>query len=206
MRPKIKVCGIGTQADARAAVRLGVDAVGLVLAKSPRRVDPERARKICLSLPPFVNTVGVFVDEDATVVKEIAAFCGLHWVQLHGKESPEYCRRLGLRVLKAVRVRNETDIAQLDAYAECADGFVLDSYVPGKAGGTGQTFDWALARGAAGYGPIILSGGLKPENVGAAVTQVLPYGVDVSSGVESAPGIKDHEKIRRFVEQVRNTK
>ena len=204
MIPKIKICGIGNEADAQVAGRLGVDALGFVFARSPRRVDPERVRKICLSLPPFINTVGVFVDEDPSMVREVADFCGLQWVQLHGKESPGYCRQLGLRVLKAFRIRNEAGIGELDAYRGCAAGFVLDTYVQGKAGGTGKTFEWRLAEEALTYGPVILSGGLTPANVRQAVEQVRPYGVDVSSGVESAPGVKDHDKMKQFVQQVRN--
>ena len=203
MIPRIKICGITNEADAQAAVRLGVDALGFVLAPSPRRVDPERVRKICLSLPPFMNTVGVFVDEELKTVEEIVSFCRLNWVQLHGGESPVYCRSLGLPILKAFRIRDVGDIENLDGYRDYVDGFVLDAYVPGKVGGTGKTFDWTLAEGAAVHGSIVLSGGLTPENVKAAVEQVRPYGVDVSSGVESAPGVKNHEKMKRFVGEVR---
>jgi phosphoribosylanthranilate isomerase len=205
MTPRIKICGIGNQADARVAAGLGVDALGFVFAESPRRVDPEVVRKICLALPPFISKVGVFVDEDAARVSEIARFCRLDCVQLHGNESPQYCQTLDLPVLKAFRVRDEVTLSQLTHYRDCVQGFVLDTYVSGKAGGTGQPFDWRLARGAEEWGPVILSGGLSAENVARAVEQVRPYGVDVSSGVESAPAVKDRDKMRRFVESVRMT-
>jgi len=194
---------MGSETDALVAARLGVDAVGFVMASSPRRMAPERVREICLALPPFVSRVGVFVNEDAVVVRQTVEFCGLDWVQLHGDESPEYCERLGLPILKAVRVRGQASVDGLEPYRRFVRGFVLDAYVPGKAGGTGKTFDWGLAGGAKAYGPIILSGGLSPENVEQALERVGPYGVDVSSGVESAPGVKDHDKMQRFVERVR---
>lgn len=202
MRPRIKICGIGSERDALAAARLGVDAVGFVLAPSPRRVAPERVREICLALPPFVSRVGVFVNEGAMVVRQTVEFCGLDWVQLHGDESPDYCERLGLPILKAVRVRDQASVDGLAPYGRFVRGFVLDAYVSGKAGGTGKTFDWGLAEGAGAHGPIILSGGLSPENVAQAVEQVRPYGVDVSSGVEFTPGVKDHDKMQRFVERI----
>jgi phosphoribosylanthranilate isomerase len=199
--PKIKICGITSEVDGQFAASLGVDAVGFVLAESPRRVQPETVREITASLPPFVSTVGVFVDADLESVRQTAAFCRLDWVQLHGNESPDYCRALDLKVLKAIRVKDSKTIKAMAAYKGCVKGFVLDTYVKGQHGGTGKTFDWTLAKEAKTYGPIILSGGLTPQDVRKAISQVRPYGVDVSSGVESAPGIKDHEKMRRFVEQ-----
>ena len=201
--PRIKICGITREADAQFAASLGVDAVGFVLAKSPRRITPEMARKITSSLPPFVSTVGVFVDMDLDSLRQIAAFCKFDWIQLHGSESPEYCRALDFSVLKAIRVSSRQSLKAMAAYSDSVGGFVLDTYVKGQAGGTGKTFDWVIAREAKDYGPVILSGGLTPENVKEAVCTVDPYGVDISSGVESAPGIKDHLKMRRFVEHVR---
>jgi len=201
--PRIKICGITREADAQFAASLGVDAVGFVLAKSPRRITPEMARKITSSLPPFVSTVGVFVDMDLDSLRQIATFCKFDWIQLHGSESPEYCRALDFSVLKAIRVSSRQSLKAMAAYSDSVGGFVLDTYVKGQAGGTGKTFDWVIAREAKDYGPVILSGGLTPENVKEAVCTVDPYGVDISSGVESAPGIKDHLKMRRFVEQVR---
>ncbi len=180
-----------------------MDAVGFVLAESPRRIQPDMARKISSSLPPFVSSVGVFVDEDIESVRQIAAYCRLGWVQLHGSESPDYCRALDLNVLKAIRVKDRENIEAMADYSHCVKGFVLDTYVKGLHGGTGKTFDWTLAKKAKKHGLIILSGGLTPEDVRKAVNEVRPYGVDVSSGVESAPGIKDHEKMCRFVTEAR---
>jgi len=201
--PRIKICGITRQADAQIAASLGVDAVGFVLAESPRRMEPHMARQISLSLPPFVRTVGVFVDEDPELVRHTAMFCGFDWVQLHGSESPEYCHALDFKLLKAIRVKDRQSIEAMAAYKDCVAGFVLDTYVKGQHGGTGKTFDWILAKEAKQYGPVILSGGLTPEGVRQAIKLVSPHGVDVSSGVESAPGIKDHEKVRRFVAEAR---
>jgi phosphoribosylanthranilate isomerase len=191
------------EVDALYAAALGVDALGFIFAESPRKVQPEIVRRIILSLPPFVSAVGVFVDAELDLVKHIATDCRLDWVQLHGKESPTYCTSLGVRVLKAIRVKDRDSIQTMEHYKGFVDGFVLDTYVKGEKGGTGKTFDWALAQEAKKYGPVILAGGLTPDDVGDAVKRVTPYGVDVSSGVETAPGIKDHDKMRRFVERVR---
>ncbi|OEU45473.1 MAG: N-(5'-phosphoribosyl)anthranilate isomerase [Desulfobacterales bacterium S7086C20] len=202
--PKIKICGITNEKDAHVAADLGVDAVGFVLAESPRRVDPNSVKRISLSLPPFVNIVGVFVDEDPDVVAEIVNFCKLDCVQLHGRETPDYCKGLGLKLLKAIRVKDRRSIEAMASYMGCIKGFVLDTYVKGKQGGTGKTFDWALAKEANKYGRVILSGGLTPATIREAVDLARPYGVDVSSGVESSPGIKDHDKMEWFVEEIRN--
>jgi len=203
--PRIKVCGITSQEDAFYAASLGVDAVGFVLAKSPRRVDPQKVREISLSLPPLVSTVGVVVDMDLETLRKTASFCRLHWVQLHGHESPEYCRALDVNIIKAVRVKDRESLEAMAAYKGCVHGFLLDTYVKGKPGGTGRTFDWALVEEAKKYGPVILSGGLTAERIREAIALARPYGVDVSSGVESAPGVKDREKMRRFVTVVRST-
>jgi phosphoribosylanthranilate isomerase len=202
--PRIKICGITREQDALYAAALGVDAVGFVLARSPRRVTPGRIQEITALLPPFVSTVGVFVDTDADDVREIVRTCRLDWVQLHGDEPPEYCADLGLNVLKAIRVRDAASIEAMAAYRDHVKGFVLDTYVERQKGGTGQTFDWALARQARAFGPVILAGGLTAQTVTEAINMAEPYGVDVSSGVESAPGIKDHDRMRLFVEAVRN--
>lgn len=203
MTPRIKICGMTREVDALYAAALGVDALGFIFSESPRKVEPEIVRRIILSLPPFVSAVGVFVDAELDLVKRIATVCSLDWVQLHGKESPTYCTNLGLRVLKAIRVKDRDSIQTMEHYKGFVDGFVLDTYVKGEKGGTGKTFDWALAQEAKKHGPVILAGGLTPDDVGDAVKRVTPYGVDVSSGVETAPGIKDHDKMRRFVERIR---
>jgi len=200
---RIKICGITSEADAQLAASLGVDALGFVLAKSARRISPEMVRRISMSLPPFVSTVGVFVDMDLEPVRHMATFCKLDWVQLHGNESPDYCKALDFKLLKAIRIKDRQSIETMADYKDCVKGFLLDTYVKGQHGGTGKSFDWDLAREAKKYGPVILSGGLTPENVREAIRVVRPYGVDASSGVESAPGIKDYEKMRRFVEQIR---
>ena len=191
------------KADVQYAAALGVDAVGFVFAESPRKVTPESVRELCRSIPPFVSTVGVFVDADLDRIQHIARTCRLDWVQLHGKESAKDCGDLGLNVLKAIRVRDRHSIEAMEPYKGCVGGFVLDTYVKGQKGGTGKTFDWSLAQEAKQYGPVILAGGLTPQDVERAIIQVNPYGVDISSGVESAPGVKDHGKMRHFVEQVK---
>jgi phosphoribosylanthranilate isomerase len=203
--PRIKVCGITRTRDALYASELGVDAIGFVLAESPRRIEPEKAREISLSLPPFVSTVGVVVDMDLASLRETATFCGLDWLQLHGNESPEYCKALDFRIIKALRVKDRKSIETMAPYKDCVQAFLLDTYVKGKKGGTGKTFDWSLAKGAKEYGPVILSGGLTPGTVREAIGVARPHGVDVSSGVETAPGIKDHKKMRSFVEEVRTS-
>ncbi|MDY6989064.1 MAG: phosphoribosylanthranilate isomerase [Thermodesulfobacteriota bacterium] len=203
--PRIKVCGMTSQTDALYAASLGVDAVGFVLAKSPRRVDPQVVREISLSLPPFVSTVGVVVDMDLETLRKTASLCRLHWIQLHGHESPEYCRALDFNIIKALRVKDRESLEAMAAYEGCVHGFLLDTYVKGKPGGTGRTFDWTLVKEAKKYGPVILAGGLTAEGIREAIHVARPYGVDVSSGVESAPGVKDREKMRRFVAEVRST-
>lgn len=204
MTPRIKICGMTRRADLEMAAALGVDAVGFVFAQSPRRITPEAARGLADVLPPFVSRVGVFVDADPDTVQHTAAVCNLDWIQLHGRESPEYCAALGLNILKAIRVRDRDSIACMKPYQGRVAGFVLDTYVKGTVGGTGKSFDWRLVEQAKEYGPVILAGGLTPEDVQEAIRVARPYGVDVSSGVETAPGIKDHDKMRRFVEQVRS--
>ncbi len=196
---RIKICGITNLEDALRAADLGADALGFIFyPKSPRKVAPEAARAIIAQLPPLVTTVGVFVDEDAAAVRELAARVGLDWVQLHGQESPDYCRSLGRRVIKGFRIQDEHSLSALAAYRGAAQALLLDTYKKGQIGGTGETFNWALAREAQKYGPIILAGGLNPENVARAIETAQPQAVDVASGVEAAPGKKDAEKLKRF--------
>ena len=199
---RVKICGNVTLKDTMAAVEAGADAVGFVFyARSPRVVSPKAVAAIVSHLPPFVTPVGLFVNEKPEVVRQIASDCGIRLVQLHGEESPQYCAELKLPVLKGIRVRTREDVANLSAYR--VDAILLDAYVEGMAGGTGTTFDWSLAVEAKTWGPIILAGGLTPDNVGEAISRVRPYGVDVSSGVESSPGAKDHAKVKAFVETVK---
>ena len=199
---RVKICGNVTLKDTMAAVEAGADAVGFVFyARSPRVVSPKAVAAIVSHLPPLVMAVGVFVNENPDVVSQIMADCGLPYAQLHGEESPQYCAELKLPVLKGIRVRSREDLAMLSLYRVKA--ILLDAYVEGVVGGTGTTFDWALAVEAKAWGPIILAGGLTPDNVVEAIRHVQPYGVDVSSGVEAAPGVKDHTKVRAFVKSVK---
>jgi phosphoribosylanthranilate isomerase len=201
---RIKICGITNLEDAILAAELGADALGFIFyAKSPRYVAPEAAREIIAQLPPFVAAVGVFVDEAAAVVQELAARAGLDWVQLHGQESPDYCRNLGRKVIKGFRIKDEDSLRLLADYQGAAQALLLDTYKQGQVGGTGTAFDWRLAREAKKYGKIILAGGLYPDNVAMAIEVAGPDAVDTASGTEAAPGKKDPAKLRAFFEAVR---
>jgi phosphoribosylanthranilate isomerase len=200
---RIKICGITNLDDARLAADLGADALGFIFyPKSPRYIAPEAAREIIAQLPPFVAAVGVFVNEEAAVVQGLAARVGLDWVQLHGHESPEYCRSLGRRVIKGFRIQDRDSLPPLAAYHGAAQALLLDTYKKGQVGGTGEIFDWHLARQAKPYGRIILAGGLTPENVAQAIGTAQPDAVDVASGTEASPGKKDPEKLRTFFQAV----
>ncbi|MGI9862196.1 phosphoribosylanthranilate isomerase [Moorella naiadis] len=198
---RVKICGIRDWEEARMVLDAGVDTLGFVFARSPRQIKPEAAREIITRLPPFTTTVGVFVNEPRYSLMEIAFFCRLDVLQLHGDEPPEYCHGLSQRLIKAVRVQNAASLKGLEAYQE-VQGVLLDAYVPGQAGGTGTTFNWELAQTVPTAGkPIILAGGLTPENVAAAIRLVRPYAVDVSSGVETG-GRKDPARITAFLAAV----
>lgn len=197
---RVKICGISDVENALVAAEAGADAIGLVFAPSRRRVTVEQAREIVDALPPFVTKVGLFVDEDPARIEEVADACRLDVVQLHGSESPGFCAALGRTVIKAIRVKDAASLAVMDGYRVA--GFLLDSYHPEVAGGTGRTFDWDLAEQVSGRYRVILSGGLTPANVTEAIEKVRPHGVDVSSGVET-DGRKDPAKIREFVVRVR---
>jgi phosphoribosylanthranilate isomerase len=194
----VKICGITNVEDALRAVEAGAHALGFVFAPSPRQVTAEQAAAIIAALPPFVQTVGVFVDGD---VEAVLTRCPLDAVQFHGQESPADVARIhGVRRIKACRVAASDDLEPLAAYREVAGAFLLDARVSGMAGGTGQSFPWPLAREARRFGlPIILAGGLSPQNVAAAIEAGQPDAVDVSSGVEASPGRKDPDLVRRFV-------
>lgn len=200
---KIKVCGITNPEDALAAAELGADALGFVLAASPRRVSPEDLKRLVAGLPPFISKVGVFVDSPLDEVRRIMWDCGLDLAQLHGSESPEYCEALFPRAIKAFQVKDTTVLKQLPLYR--ASAYLLDGYHSKLKGGSGQSFDWEIARQAGGLGRIILSGGLTPENVARAIAIARPYGVDVSSGVEARPGKKDHRKLTAFIHAVKES-
>ncbi len=197
---RVKICGIKRLEDALAAVDAGADAIGLNFWRPGRRyIPPETARVIARALPPFVARVGVFADEDLETIRKIADLCGLDALQLHGSESPEFCRQFDRPVIKGVKIRGPQSVEGLARYHVAA--FLLDAHVPGEMGGTGRRFDWSLAIRAKEAGPVILSGGLTPENVGEAIRAATPYAVDVASGVETG-GQKDPAKIRAFVAQV----
>jgi phosphoribosylanthranilate isomerase len=200
---QVKICGITRLEDAQAAVEAGADALGFVFyPPSPRCVTPDQAEQMIQRLPPFVTTVGLFVDVPPDIVHDIALWCGLDRVQLHGRETPEFCARVRRPVIKAFRIKNADSLADLPGYRVAA--YLLDAYVEGALpGGTGASFAWELAARVKPHGPVILAGGLTPENIAAAIAQIHPYGVDVSSGVECAPGIKDHRKIREFIQRAK---
>ena len=203
VRTRIKVCGMREPAEVAAVVAAGVDAIGLIFVeKSPRCIDPDRAREIVESLPPFVDAVGVFVDQDAAQVNEIVRYCGLTKVQLHGAESPAYCARINCRVMKVFPVKSSLTGEDLLPYAGEVAAFLFDTFHEKVAGGTGQTFDWSLLKKLSPSRPVVLAGGLTPENVGEAVRQVRPFAVDLNSGVECAPGRKDIAKVRAAIVQV----
>lgn len=191
---KVKICGITNIEDALSAVELGADALGFVFAPSPRQVTHEKAKEIIKKLPPWISTVGVFVNEKPERILQM----DLDWIQLHGEESPDYCRELGRKIVKTIRVKEKSSLEKIPEYSVA--GILLDTYDPALSGGTGKGFNWDLAIEAKKFGkPIILAGGLNPENVAEAIKRVQPYGVDISSGVESSPGKKDYEKMKQFI-------
>jgi phosphoribosylanthranilate isomerase len=200
---RVKICGITSREDAWAAVEAGADALGFIFVKeTPRHIEPEAAAAIAAELPPFVATVGVFIDRAAEEIERVAASCGLSIAQLHGSESPEQCARLRLPFIKGIRIQGEEDLAALHKYKK-ARAFLLDTYAGDRPGGTGKTFPWEIAAKAAREARIILSGGLTADNVAEAIVQVRPYAVDVCSGVEASPGRKDHRKVREFIDRAR---
>ena len=206
MQPvKVKICGITHPEDARRAVELGAWALGLIFhGPSPRRCDPLVAEEIASELRREVALTGVFVNRSLEEVAEVADRCSLSILQLHGDEGPAYCReaarRTGARVMKAVRVRDASTVRALAAWQ--VDLHLLDAHVPGRRGGTGETFNWELAGAHPGGTPIVLSGGLTADNVGAGIAAVRPFAVDTASGTESTPGHKDPAKVRAFFRAV----
>ena len=196
----VKICGITNAVDARVAADAGADAVGFVFAESPRRVNVEEARTISLALPENIIRVGVFVDEEPAEVLRISREVGLDLAQLHGDETPEAVTALrqgGVKVMKALRVRGAVSLEALDEYE--VDLILLDAYSERVRGGTGQRFDWEVAKSSTGRDNIVVSGGLSPENVRDAIEFFEPYGVDASSSLEDEPGRKNSERVRRFV-------
>lgn len=205
MSIKVKICGITRPEDAEAAVDAGADLLGLVFYdESPRHVTLETAAAISRVIPPHILRVGLFVNPAPEQVEETITHCTLQMLQFHGNEPPEFCRRFGLMSMKAFRVQGPETLNRLRSYD--TDAWLLDAHEPGVWGGTGRTFDWQIAAEAVRLGkPVFLAGGLTPENVEEAVQIVRPYGVDVSGGVEAAPGHKDPEKVRAFIAAARRS-
>jgi phosphoribosylanthranilate isomerase len=203
MDVKVKICGITRVEDAKAAADAGADAIGFMFfAQSPRAVSIDAAAEIGFDLSPWVMKVGVFVDPEPDFVFAAIQTAGLNLLQFHGNETPEFCSQFGVMSMKALRIKDRSSLEVVPSYH--TDALLLDSYVAGKQGGTGEKFNWDLAIEAKSFRkPIFLAGGLTAENVAEAVRRVEPFGVDVSSGVEQAPGHKDHAKIRRFITAVR---
>ena len=203
MKTQVKICGLTSVADAQAAAAAGADLIGLMFyAGSPRHVSLAQAAEIARALPPFVLRVGVFVNPDEALVTRAIAECGLNLLQFHGDEPSAFCTQFGLMSVKALRVRDAASLQTLAEYH--TDAFLLDAYSAAGRGGTGEQFNWDLAVTAQHWGkPIFLAGGLTPANVAAAVRQVRPFAVDVSSGVEAAPGKKDPAKMQAFIAAVR---
>ena len=200
---KIKICGITNIEDARAASDLGADALGFIFYKDSKRyVAPETVKDIISELPLFITKVGVFVKSDLNEILSIKEKTGIDIAQLHGDETPEFCRSIPFKVIKVIRVKDKSDLGQVAQYSD--QDILFDTYSDKEYGGTGESFNWEILKDLSLSRNIILSGGLSPDNVLDAVKIVRPYAVDVSSGVESEPGKKDHKKIKQFIEAIKN--
>lgn len=203
MRTRVKICGLTRPGDARAAIDAGADALGWVLVpSSPRFIAPQHAAIMQRALPPFVQGVALLMDADAEFVRSAIAELQPDLLQFHGSESAEFCAQFGLPYLKAVAMADAPDLQAVTRRYASASALLLDGHGAGEMGGSGRAFDWQAARAQLQL-PLILAGGLNAENVSQAISQARPYAVDVSSGVEQSPGIKDAEKIRKFIEEVR---
>jgi phosphoribosylanthranilate isomerase len=204
MRTRVKICGLTRNEDAHVAALLGVDAIGLVFyPPSPRNVEMEQAIGIIKALPPFVSVVGLFVDEDPERVREILGRVPIDLLQFHGEESSDYCEAFGRCYIKAIRMKPGTDLLQTASDYRAASGLLLDADDPRHKGGTGKSFDWSIIPPDCPL-PLILAGGLNSENARLALWQVKPYGLDVSSGVEAAKGLKDADKMAAFIKEVQD--
>ncbi len=199
---RIKICGITNIEDALLASNLGADALGFIFyPESKRFIEPERAGEIISSLPPFITTVGVFVNQGLDEINSVRDKTGIGLVQLHGDESPEFCAELPFNAVKALRIKEPSDIARVELYPQ--EAILFDKYSDDAYGGTGESFTWDWLQDLKTTKSIILSGGLTPDNVGEAIGKVSPYAVDVSSGVEGSPGNKNADKMRQFIQAVR---
>jgi phosphoribosylanthranilate isomerase len=209
---KVKICGITNYDDALLVANLGSDFIGFNFYKdSPRKISVKLAKEIISKMPPFVSTVGVFVDEMQEEVVKTAKKAGLKYIQLHGNETPEYCKTVSaaasLPIIKAFRIADEKSLESIPPYADSVNYFLLDAYVPGEPGGTGEVFNWELALKAKEMGkPVFLAGGLTPENVTDAILKVMPFAVDVASGVERLQRRKDYDKMNKFIRAARGLK
>ena len=200
---RIKICGITNEEDAMKAVHYGAWAIGFVFDKrSPRYISPSRVRRIVEMLPPFVTPVGVFVNLNERAVRDICKFTRIHTVQFHGEETPMYCKKFShFKIIKAFRVQDESSLDRLEKYK--VDAYLFDAYQPDAHGGTGKTFNWDVLKGKNFEKPFILSGGLNAGNIIQARETVKPFAVDVSSGVERSPGLKDHRALKTFFDLAR---
>jgi len=203
MRTRVKICGITQRQDAEFAAEIGVDAIGLVFyAPSPRAVSIAQAKEIVAGLPPFVSIVALFVNASQSDVEACLSALPIDVIQFHGDEEAAFCEQFNRPYMKAIRMQDETDLTALSKEYASASALLLDSYQAGLPGGTGQTFDWSMIKDI--DKPVILAGGLTPENVGSAIVQVSPYAIDVSGGVEQAKGIKDETKMYDFMQKVKH--
>ncbi len=200
MTIRIKICGITNLDDAKSVADLGAHAIGFVFAESSRRIKPSVVREISKLLPPFISKIGVFVNEEMKTIKEMYEYCYLDAVQLHGDEDLQYIDSLSLPSIKAFKVSGNEVIKQIEQFG--LSYFLLDNFDKNLSGGTGKKFDWQIARKASKLGNLILSGGLNPENIKEALETVNPYAVDISSGVEKSPGIKDYQKMESVINEV----
>lgn len=206
MQTRLKICGITSKEDAVYAAESGADAIGLVFYEpSPRSVTMEQAEDIVAGLPPFVTTVGLFVDAEASFVEEVLEKVPLDLLQFHGDESPDYCNSFARPYMKAIRMRADVDLQQEAARYATARALLVDAYQPGVPGGTGKTFDWERIPSGLDK-PLVLAGGLNADNVESAIRQVHPWAVDVSGGVEREKGVKDHLKVYRFIDNVKRAR
>lgn len=206
MQTRLKICGITSKEDAVYAAESGADAIGLVFYEpSPRSVTMEQAEDIVAGLPPFVTTVGLFVDAEASFVEEVLEKVPLDLLQFHGDESPDYCNSFARPYMKAIRMRADVDLQQEAARYATARALLVDAYQPGVPGGTGETFDWERIPSGLDK-PLVLAGGLNADNVESAIRQVHPWAVDVSGGVEREKGVKDHLKVYRFIDNVKRAR
>ena len=204
-RTRVKFCGITRERDARLAVELGADALGFVFyPPSPRYIEPRLARKIIAKLPPFVASVGLVVNHSIDEIEEIIAQTRLDLIQFHGDELPQFCEQISRPYIKAIRVKETLDIGELAVKYADARGVLLDAFVPGLPGGSGESFDWTRVPREIGQ-PMIVAGGLSVDNVASAIQYFRPFGVDVSSGIETSHGIKDEVKMKRFIASVKQT-